>query len=75
MKEKYKIKKEQVNIILRVLDHDQSGFLEKKEVLGVLKNLEYYTSVKPGEITLVESMKEDFKKISDRIARIIEIIN
>lgn len=39
---------EQIDVVVKILDYDDSGFLEKKEVLGVLKNLQYYSTVKSG---------------------------
>lgn len=51
------ISKEQIHIMLKVLDLDgkfisyfkiDSGFIEKKQFLGVLENLQYYTKNKSG---------------------------
>lgn len=58
---------------MKVLDYDDSGFLEKKEVLGVLKQLQYYTTVKSGELTIYESLKKDFDTFVEKILKIQEI--
>lgn len=65
---------EQIDVVVQILDHDDSGFLEKKEVLGVLKNLQYYSTVKSGEVTFLESAKQDFDKLMLKINQIREIV-
>lgn len=68
------ITNEQINVVVKMLDHDDSGFLQKKEVLGVLKNLQYYTTVKSGETTFIESLKQDAQHLYEKLKKIEEII-
>ena len=65
---------EQIDVVVQILDHDDSGFLEKKEVLGVLKNLQYYSTVKSGELTFLEPAKQDFDKLMHKLNQIREIV-
>lgn len=47
-----------------------SGFIEKREFLGVLENLQYYTKVNSGELNFTEMMHQDWAKIKDKAKRI-----
>lgn len=73
IKKEYKVNEDQIRVISEVLDVDGSGFLEKREVLGVLGNLEYYTKVKSGEYTFVESLKSDWEKLAVKLKKMKEI--
>ena len=70
----YRIEENETDVITKLLDYDDSGFLEKKEILGVLKNLQYYTTVKSGDTTFIETMKRDWEKIVEKSRRIVEIL-
>lgn len=74
MNKKGTVTPEHIDVVVQILDHDDSGFLEKKEVLGVLKNLQYYSSVKSGEVTFLESAKQDFDKLMHKLNQIREIV-
>lgn len=74
MNKKGTVTPSQIDVVVRILDHDDSGFLEKKEVLGVLKNLQYYSTVKSGEVTFLEAAKQDFEKLMKKIEQVREIV-
>ena len=75
VKKDYIVERDEVDIIVKLLDTDNSGFIQKKEIFGILKNLEYYTSVKSGENTFFESLKKDFQLIVEKGKKILEIID
>jgi hypothetical protein len=56
------------------MGHVDSGFIEKKEVLGVISRLGRYWNVKPGEQNLQKLLETRWNHLCEKARKIHEIL-